>query len=215
MKIRVWLLIISLLALCNLSMMMPADFGGGVLTGYEQDVKNIHNMILLQGRGEAEITRIVTWIGKYNRVMSMSMKQTIAREIWDMSLRYDNLSVDLICATITWESALTWRPSVVSPVGAIGLMQIMPATGAVIARWKGVNNLSIIDLFDPILNIQFGCRYLSYLIGLYNCTERGLANYNGGPYQAKYYVTGDIRLCDETRYYVPNVLLLAEKFGAK
>lgn len=72
------------------------------------------------------LAKIVGIIEIYNEKMSAQQKRRIANEIYEMSLKYENLDIDLICATITHESALTWRPNVVSPVGAVGLMQIMP-----------------------------------------------------------------------------------------
>ena len=92
-------------------------------------------------------------------------KYSIANEIYKMSLKYNNLNVDLICATITHESALTWRKTIKSPVGAMGLMQIMPQTGILMAKKEGIEWKSAEKtLFDPITNIRLGCRYLSFLI---------------------------------------------------
>ena len=55
-----------------------------------------------------------------------------------MSVKYPNLDVNLICATITHESARTWEPEVVSKAGAMGLMQIMPATGEWLSKYEGI-----------------------------------------------------------------------------
>jgi len=211
MKLKIGLLVVSLLASINLSM-VPIDFDEVILNSYQNEVSYFTSIINLQNRGEGEINRIVNWIGCYNSKMPDPLKQVIANEVWLMSLKYDNLSIDLICGTITWESALTWNPVIVSPVGAIGLMQIMPATGYFLAEWEGLDRFSIVDLFNPVINIRLGCHYLSYLIDLHKSEEKALANYNGGHYQAIYYITGDIRLCEETKNYVPSVLLLAEKF---
>jgi len=211
MQPKIGMLWVSLLALFNLSM-IPVDFDGMELQSYQNEMYYFSNIIDLQNRGEAEVQKIVSWIRSYNRSMSDSLKQVIANEIWQMDLKYDNLNIDLICATITHESG--WKPVIVSPAGAIGMMQIMPATGSFLAEWEGLSHFANIDLFNPVINIRLGCRYLSYLIDLHRSVEKALANYNGGPYQAKYYITGDIRLCAETRSYVPNVMLLTEKYGA-
>lgn len=214
MKLKTGLLVVSLLALFNLSM-LPVDFDGIILNSYQNEVSYFSNVINLQGRGESEINNMVNWIGCYNSRLPDSLKLVMAKEIWQMSLKYSNLPIDLICGTITWESALTWNPIIVSPVGAIGLMQIMPATGSFLAEWEGLQKFSMMDLFNPVINIRLGCRYLSYLIDLHQSIDKALANYNGGHYQAKYYMTGDIRLCEETRKYVPNVLMMAQKFGER
>jgi soluble lytic murein transglycosylase len=54
-----------------------------------------------------------------------------------------------------------------SPVGALGLMQIMPGTGEMLARESGVRWNGPDDLFDPALNVRLGVRYLALLHGRY------------------------------------------------
>jgi soluble lytic murein transglycosylase-like protein len=68
-----------------------------------------------------------------------------------------------------------------SPVGAMGLMQIMPATGEELARrleipWTGPQ-----ILFDPLVNVQMGIAYLEELKHRYANTTTALAAYNWGP----------------------------------
>ncbi len=81
------------------------------------------------------------------------------------------LDPDLIRAVMRAESA--FNPMVVSPAGAQGLMQLMPA----LAEEMGVT-----DPFDPRQNIMAGAKYLRWLLDL----NRGnipltLAGYNAGP----------------------------------
>src|SRR5690606_2586342 len=52
-------------------------------------------------------------------------------------------------------------PLAASPRGAMGLMQIMPATAEAIARARGVFAHVAARLFDPAYNIDFGAYYLS------------------------------------------------------
>ena len=69
----------------------------------------------------------------------------------------------------------------VSPVGALGLMQLLPSTAAELAEkhghtWRGANSL-----FDPILNVKLGTAYLSQLSNKYGSMPMALAAYNWGP----------------------------------
>lgn len=65
--------------------------------------------------------------------------------------------------------------------GAVGLMQIMPETGAWIAAELGVENYTEEMLLEPAQNIRFGCWYLNYLSERYDDTKKVLAAYNAGP----------------------------------
>jgi soluble lytic murein transglycosylase-like protein len=68
-----------------------------------------------------------------------------------------------------------------SPVGAMGLMQIMPPTGEELAGqldipWRGPQTL-----FDPVVNIRMGVAYLEQLESRYENMTTALAAYNWGP----------------------------------
>ena len=184
----------------------------------ENNISNIKSAINLDSIKQYNIQKIISIINYYNKKIDTDEKFSIANEIYEMSLKYDNLSVDLICATITHESALTWRKTVTSPVGALGLMQIMPRTGKVMAEYEGIEWVSPEKiLFDPILNIRLGCRYLSFLIKHYEI-DGGLAAYNGGERRAALWLkkrnnkTDWAILWEETQTYVPAVLKLYEKY---
>ncbi|KAA3656324.1 MAG: lytic transglycosylase domain-containing protein, partial [Calditrichaeota bacterium] len=154
-------------------------------------------------------------VERYNPEMDVDMKYDIANEIHMMSVMYENLDVDLICATITHESNRSWDPEVRSHVGAIGLMQIMPLTGMYVAKlenitWTGPDDI----LTNPVYNIRLGCRYLSSMISSYD-VDGGLAAYNGGERKAAQWVRSnraDGILWAETRKYVPSVLNLYEEY---
>ena len=103
------------------------------------------------------------------------------------------VSADLVRAVIQAESA--FNPIAVSSKGAMGLMQLMPAT----AREYGVS-----DPFHPEQNITAGVRYLKSLLDRYDDNvELALAAYNAGPGNVEKY--GDVPPFPETRRYVKKI----------
>lgn len=182
---------------------------------YERGLNHLKAAIGVDSERQQQIQKVMAIIEQYNPAMPSEKRYTIANEIHQMSIKYANLNVELICATITHESALTWRPDVRSQAGAMGLMQIMPGTGVFLAADEGMPWTSPEEiLYNPILNIRLGCRYLSTLISLYDL-DGGLAAYNGGEKNAaRWLVSGkdDRLLAEETRGYVPAVLRLYQEF---
>lgn len=112
----------------------------------------------------------------------------------------------------------TFRPEVVSPVGAIGLLQIMPYTGQEIADGLGVKGFTADRLFDPEINIGFSAWYVRKLLEKYGGNEAlAIASYNAGPEAVDRWLKqrGDLALDEfveeipytETRRYVKRVLM--------
>lgn len=88
-----------------------------------------------------------------------------------------------------------FNPAARSPVGAQGLMQLMPAT----ARRFGVANA-----WNPADNIEGAAKYLKYLNGRFSNIEHVLAGYNAGEGNVTKY--GGVPPFRETRDYVKRVL---------
>lgn len=85
----------------------------------------------------------------------------------------------LIAGVIYTESK--FRDGQVSGAGALGLMQITPATAGDIARKSGGTLFEIEDLASPQVNIAYGAYYLRYLLNRFDGNETlALAAYNGG-----------------------------------
>ena len=99
----------------------------------EKNILDMRSAISLDSIRQYNIQKVISIIDQYNTKMPRHQKYEIAEELFTMTQRYPNLNIDLLCATITHESAGTWDPEVKSPAGAMGLMQIMPATGMFVA----------------------------------------------------------------------------------
>ena len=89
-----------------------------------------------------------------------------------------------------------FNPAARSGAGAIGLMQLMPAT----ARGLGVNPLV------PEQNIEGGVRYFAEQLETFGGVELALVAYNAGPGFAQRYASGKTALYGETRAYVKKIL---------
>ncbi len=91
----------------------------------------------------------------------------------------NHLDPYLVAAVIYQESR--FKQGTISASGAIGLMQLMPATAGWIAAEKGERAPAAADLKQSDLNIRFGCWYLAYLLERYGGSKMlALAAYNGG-----------------------------------
>ncbi|SCK24863.1 lytic transglycosylase domain-containing protein [Vogesella sp. LIG4] len=122
----------------------------------------------------------------------------LARQRWSRLINQTALSMRmdaaLLHAVVAVESG--YNPRAVSPRGAMGLMQLMPAT----ARRYGVH-----DPFDPVQNVQAGARYLRYLLDRFpNDLSLALAAYNAGEQAVALY--NRVPPYRETQGYIPRVL---------
>ena len=112
--------------------------------------------------------------------------------IHEAAERYD-VNPALIRAVIATESA--FDATAISPAGALGLMQLMPALA---------EELGVLDPFDPRQNIMGGTRYLSELLRLHSGNVRlALASYNAGPGAVSKY--DGIPPYRETQQYVKTI----------
>ncbi|RWT31199.1 transglycosylase SLT domain-containing protein [Aeromonas caviae] len=160
----------------------------------------------------------------------LAILSSIRAEAWDaLDLRFPlplkrtfsqmaqerTMNTSLLYAISRQESAL--YPLAQSPVGARGLMQLMPATARETAGKLGVPYRNEQQLFDPAMNIRLGSAYLKRLLDVYDGNRiLAAAAYNAGPGRVKRWrEQSDNKPMDvwvesipyrETRNYVQNVL---------
>ncbi|WP_058912157.1 murein transglycosylase [Entomohabitans teleogrylli] len=162
----------------------------------------------------------------------LSVQATIAGKLWDhleerFPLAYKgtfnryvsgkDISQSYAMAIARQESA--WNPKVRSPVGASGLMQVMPATAAHTVKMFSIPGYSSPgQLLDPEMNINIGTSYLQYVYQQFgNNRILSSAAYNAGPGRVRTWLGNSGGRIDavafvesipfsETRGYVKNVL---------
>lgn len=160
----------------------------------------------------------------------LAILSSIRAEAWDaIDLRFPlplkrtfsqmaqerTMNTSLLYAISRQESAL--YPLAQSPVGARGLMQLMPATARETASKLGVPYRNDQQLFDPAMNIRLGSAYLKRLLDVYDGNRiLAAAAYNAGPGRVKRWrdqstnkpmdVWVESIPYKETRNYVQNVL---------
>src|SRR6202048_3032661 len=181
-------------------------------------------VILLWGAAAAAHSRIYTYVdadgqrhytdvpdnNRYRLLGLLPQERTASGDRYDSALlakasRYDSIiekaaisaavEPNLLRAVIVVESGFNSRA--VSKRGAVGLMQLMPAT----ASRFGVSNP-----YDPKQNVHAGARYLKFLMNRFGQNVRlALAAYNAGE-DAVERNGGQVPPFTETMAYVPKVL---------
>jgi soluble lytic murein transglycosylase-like protein len=128
--------------------------------------------------GDPLVVSMEEYIARHPTGLTEYEVAELARTIVTEARRHE-LDPTLVLAVMRVESR--YYNFAVSPVGAMGLMQVMPKTGEEIAAkldipWRGPRTL-----FDPIANVRLGVAYLKQLSERYGSLPTALAAYNWGP----------------------------------
>ncbi len=100
------------------------------------------------------------------------------------------LAPEFVAGVINVESG--FNKNATSNAGAMGLMQLMPNTAIEIAANLNYDDFKITDLYNPAINIEFGCYYLSYLNYIFpNNINNVLAGYNAGLTNVNYWLLNE------------------------
>ena len=114
------------------------------------------------------------------REFPRSLMPKLSKHIHDLSQKFE-IDPAFILALIHVES--TFKPTAISPVGAMGLMQVMPGTAQVVASRYGIRFTRPEALMDPFTNISLGVAYVHMLKERYKGLSPyfHVAAYNMGP----------------------------------
>lgn len=122
-------------------------------------------------------SRLLSEVGR-NQHTYRVVYPVVERERIGEESRANGLDPALVASLIRQESA--FNPRATSPVGARGMMQIMPRVGQQLAARKGIAGYAPEMLYDPAVNIALGTLHLRNMMAEYPNIERALAAYNAG-----------------------------------
>ncbi|WP_168016936.1 transglycosylase SLT domain-containing protein [Halomonas salinarum] len=181
------------------------------------------------GRADDDKAKALADYAAYRGWHARAVQTTIVAGLWDAldwrfpeAYRDDFLhwgnqrGVDpyLLMAIARRESA--YNPTVVSPAGARGLMQLMPATARQVSQQLGLDDPGLYGVLKPETNIRLGSRYIKDMIARYRGNRlAATAAYNAGPTRVDRWLKDAPREFDlfvesipfhETRQYVQAVM---------
>jgi soluble lytic murein transglycosylase-like protein len=146
-------------------------------------------------RKQVESLRSAVTVSISTEVPCDAVPEAQLTSLIDDAANREDLQSNLIRAVVQKESA--GRPCAVSPKGAQGLMQIMPATAS---------QFSVSDAFDPKQNIDAGTKFLKQLLMRYaGDVPLALGAYNAGPGRVD--KQGGVPEIQETQNYISEILL--------
>ncbi len=174
-----WIALASLAL--NLLLLQALDHQAGQLTTMRSEIAGFRDTIArIEAENEAARVElaVLNVLDSHRLRVSPARRKAIAETILQVSRRYE-LPPELILGVIFTESSFDIDAE--SEVGAVGLMQLMPATASQLAaelelEWKGRQLLT-----DPEVNILLGSFYLRKLIHRFDDLDAALAAYNMGP----------------------------------
>lgn len=120
---------------------------------------------------------------RFNPELLSKRPRAYADEV-EKAAKIHGIDPNLLFAVMRVESIYNRR--IISHAGAIGLMQIMPRTGTLIADELGVKDFGLADLLDYRTSLRFAAWYLSSLLHRFDGrTPLAIAAYNGGPHNVR------------------------------
>jgi soluble lytic murein transglycosylase len=210
--------------------------------GLEDLARDELRFVARRARGLVDRTRVgvlLARVGDYhraNRLVVNAYAESLARglqpgheALWWLSWppAYRDTIDEVLPTGAAIEPELVWaimreeshyRVDARSAVGALGLLQLMPATASQLAKERGLSAFEAEDLFDPRTNIMLGSTYLAQLGKRFDGRmSAAIGSYNAGPRKVSSWLEGeggkledDVWVenipFDQTRGYVKRVL---------
>jgi len=144
---------------------------------------------------------------------SLRFPAAFAPHVWRAGWRYD---VDPLLLLSIMRAESLYRHDAVSRAGALGLIQVMPATGARVAALMGESAFRVEELLTPEANIRLGAFYLGQLLTRFEGEfPLAVGSYNGGPHNIGRWLKNKVGqpldefveeiAFDESRHYIKKV----------
>ncbi len=127
---------------------------------------------------DEDVRAVAEFLATRRTALTRAETDVLARVIVEESRRHE-LDTQLVLALMHVESR--FDAFALSPVGAMGIMQILPSTGEEMAGKLGIPWHGAQTLFDPVANVRLGVAYLKQLESRYADIPTALAAYNWGP----------------------------------
>ena len=165
-------------------------------------LRELHTAALEEGGNweVAEMARICQDAGRYDRALDV-VKHEVPRyfssELSDLPPQYwqalfprpywadlkmyaaqNALDPYLVAALVRQESA--FNPSAISRANAVGLMQLLPSTGRLVAKDLKIRHFNPVMLTIPATNLRMGTKYFKGMVTQFGAVEYALAAYNAG-----------------------------------
>ncbi|MBK7995730.1 MAG: transglycosylase SLT domain-containing protein [Blastocatellia bacterium] len=150
-------------------------------------------------RDRGENFRAVDTLKKAHPDYSIYQGDEVSQEVYDIFfplIEWETIQTEAkrhgldpytVAGLIRQESV--FDPRAKSRANALGLMQLLPSTGQLVARKQGAGKITNEQLYNPKLNIQLGTAYLAEMLDKYGKIEYAAAAYNGGPGRVSKWLT--------------------------
>lgn len=186
------------------------EYGTTKFNHFERTLTEMGTGISIDNQRKAKIAKGTEMIMSRNPKLAYEIAINYSETFVDEADKYPNVDFVLLIAIASKESE--FRDKIKSPVGARGIMQIMPMTAMDMCEYLRMTYADTM-LFDAKYNIRLGARYINQLMTRFdNDTAAVIAAYNGGESTGAKYKAG-LPIFEETQKYIPAVLKFKKEYS--